>query len=91
MVEIGWVLDPRHEGHGYATEAAIALLQTAFHVLDVKLALAVINADNHRSSELATRLGFQESHRDRTTSFMTLTRSRFLEALAQDHRLRECT
>lgn len=89
MVEMGWVLHPRHEGHGYATEAAIALLQTAFQNLEVKLALAVINTDNHRSSRLATRLGFQESHRDRTAVVMTLTKSTFLETLAQDHRLRE--
>ena len=89
MVEMGWLLDPRHEGHGYATEAAIALLQTVFQVLEVKLALAVISTDNHKSLQLATRLGFQESHRDRTTSLMTLTKSQFLETLGQDHRLRE--
>jgi RimJ/RimL family protein N-acetyltransferase len=89
IVEMGWLLHPQHEGHGYATEAAIALLQTVFQVLEVKLALAVIDTDNHRSFQLATRLGFQESHRDRATSFMTLTKSTFLETLAQDHRLRE--
>lgn len=89
MVEMGWLLHPRHEGHGYATEAATALLQTAFRVLKIKLALAVIHTDNHRSFQLATRLGFQESHRDSTTVFMTLTKSNFLETLAHDHRLRE--
>jgi RimJ/RimL family protein N-acetyltransferase len=88
MVEMGWLLHPRHEGHGYATEAAIALLQTAFQHLEVRLVLAVINTDNHRSSRLAARLGFRESHRGGTTVFMTLTKRDFLETLAHDHRLR---
>ena len=26
--EIGWVFDPQHHGHGYAAEAAVALLRT---------------------------------------------------------------
>jgi len=58
FVEIGWLLLPRYSGHGYATEAASAMLDFAFTAVQACWATAVIFADNERSRALAERLGF---------------------------------
>ncbi|MDP9073587.1 MAG: GNAT family N-acetyltransferase [Actinomycetota bacterium] len=61
--EIGWVLHPEHGGHGYATEAAHALLHMAFDQLGLHRVVARIDARNVASLRLAERLGMrQEAH-----------------------------
>lgn len=63
QAEIGWVLDPEHSGHGYATEAASALLRLAFTRFDVHRVAAEMDARNSASAALARRLGFRlEGH-----------------------------
>ncbi|MEJ1087163.1 GNAT family N-acetyltransferase [Microbacterium sp. Mu-80] len=63
QAEVGWVLDPGHAGHGYATEAASALLKLAFTRLDVHRVKAEMDARNAASAALARRLGFRlEGH-----------------------------
>ncbi len=57
-VEVGWLQLPEHRGHGYATEAASALLDFAFDEVGARRATAVIDEDNARSIALAERLGF---------------------------------
>jgi RimJ/RimL family protein N-acetyltransferase len=57
--EIGWVLDPAHTGHGYATEAAQALLRLAFDGLGLHRVIARIDARNDASVRLAQRLGMR--------------------------------
>jgi RimJ/RimL family protein N-acetyltransferase len=56
--EVGWLQLSEHRGHGYATEAAQALLGFAFHAVEARWVSAVIDADNERSIALARRLGF---------------------------------
>jgi RimJ/RimL family protein N-acetyltransferase len=63
-VEVGWLLDPGHEGHGYATEAVHAVLDIAFNEVEARIALAVIENGNSQSIDLARRIGFNEVHRD---------------------------
>jgi RimJ/RimL family protein N-acetyltransferase len=56
--EIGWHLHPEHRGHGYATEAASAVLRRAFAggVADV---IALVHPENERSKQVAARLGME--------------------------------
>jgi RimJ/RimL family protein N-acetyltransferase len=61
--EIGYAFNPDFGGHGYATEAAAALLPLAFENLGVHRVIARIDARNTRSANLVGRLGLrQEAH-----------------------------
>ncbi|MFG2429113.1 GNAT family N-acetyltransferase [Streptomyces sp. NPDC048590] len=56
-VEIGWRLARPAWGHGYATEAARAVLAFGFDTLGLPEILAVTTATNHRSQAVMRRLG----------------------------------
>ncbi|WP_405003273.1 GNAT family N-acetyltransferase [Kitasatospora purpeofusca] len=56
-VEIGWRLARSAWGHGYATEAAGAVLAFGFDTLGLPEILAVTTATNLRSQAVMTRLG----------------------------------
>ncbi|MER7583632.1 GNAT family N-acetyltransferase [Kitasatospora sp. NPDC097691] len=56
-VEIGWRLARSAWGHGYATEAARAVLGHAFDNLGLPEVLAITTAANHRSQSVMCRLG----------------------------------
>jgi RimJ/RimL family protein N-acetyltransferase len=61
--EIGYVFHPDHGGHGYATEAAHAVLRLAFDEMDLHRMIARIDARNTASLQLAQRLGMRkEAH-----------------------------
>jgi RimJ/RimL family protein N-acetyltransferase len=63
QAELGWVLDPRFTGHGYATEAVRALLRICFDDLGVRRAVADCFLDNDRSWRLMERVGMRrEAH-----------------------------
>jgi RimJ/RimL family protein N-acetyltransferase len=63
QAELGWVLDPAHTGHGYATEAARALLDHCFTTLRVRRVVATCFAANETSGRLMERLGMRrEGH-----------------------------
>lgn len=63
QAELGWTLDPAHAGRGYATEAAGALLDTAFGPLGLRRAYALCFAANEPSWRLMERLGMRrEQH-----------------------------
>lgn len=66
--EIGWVLDPAASGHGYATEAAEAMLDLAFTEVGASMVTAVIEPENTRSISLAERLGFLRTSAPRRSS-----------------------
>jgi RimJ/RimL family protein N-acetyltransferase len=57
--ELGWVLSPEHTGHGYATEAAAALLALAFDGMGLHRVVARMAPDNDASAAVATRLGMR--------------------------------
>lgn len=59
QAEIGWVLDPAHTGHGYATEAVRELLRHCFEDLRVHRVTAFAFLDNDRSWRLMERLGMR--------------------------------
>jgi RimJ/RimL family protein N-acetyltransferase len=61
--EIGYVFNPARGGHGYATEAAQAILGLAFNDLGLHRMIARIHPHNTASLRLAQRLGMRrEAH-----------------------------
>lgn len=57
--EVGYVLHPDHEGHGYATEATRALLGLAFDGAGAHRVSARLDERNTASARLLERLGFR--------------------------------
>jgi RimJ/RimL family protein N-acetyltransferase len=55
-VEIGWRLARSAWGHGYATEAALALLEYGFTTLGLAEILAITTSENLRSQAVMRRL-----------------------------------
>lgn len=61
--EIGWIFHPDYQGHGYATEAALALLDLAFKGGEIHRVMARCDARNTTSAKLMERLGMRrEAH-----------------------------
>lgn len=56
-LELGWMLRPEHRRHGYATEAARAVLDFAFGQLHAERVISLIRAENPASERVARRLG----------------------------------
>lgn len=63
IAEIGWTIDPAVTGRGYATEAARAVIDSAFRDHGIHRIAAQMDARNTASARLAERLGMQrEAH-----------------------------
>ena len=63
VAEIGWALDPRHAGQGFAREAAAALLDLGFETSGLHRVVAQMDARNTASARLAETLGMRrEAH-----------------------------
>jgi RimJ/RimL family protein N-acetyltransferase len=56
-LELGWLLTDAAEGHGYATEAAIAARDHACEALGLGPLVSYVDTANRRSVALAKRLG----------------------------------
>ena len=63
-VELGWLLGREHWGHGYATEAASAVLAHAFGPLGLAEVVAFTVPANLRSRRVMERLGMTSSPAD---------------------------
>jgi RimJ/RimL family protein N-acetyltransferase len=61
--ELGYMLNPDFSGHGYATEAASAMLRLGFEELGLHRIIARIDERNESSARLARRLGMREEAR----------------------------
>jgi RimJ/RimL family protein N-acetyltransferase len=59
QAELGWVLDPAHAGHGYATEAVRELVRYCFQDLGVRRVTANCFLDNDTSWRLMERIGMR--------------------------------
>jgi len=59
QVEIGWHLHPDHQGRGYATEAANAVVDAAA-AAGLEEVLALTDLDNEPSQRVALRLGMED-------------------------------
>lgn len=73
-VEIGWRLHPESWGHGYATEAAAAVLSDAFD-RGLPRVIAVTHPDNRSSQAVCRRLGM--THLGRTTKYYDMPNELF--------------
>jgi RimJ/RimL family protein N-acetyltransferase len=61
--EIGFILHPDHQGHGYATEAGEAMLALAFDTYDLHRVCGRLEARNVASAGVLARLGMRlEAH-----------------------------
>jgi RimJ/RimL family protein N-acetyltransferase len=58
--EIGYVLNPAHEGHGYVTEACRALLTLGFDGLGLHRIIGRIDERNAASAAVLRRLGMRQ-------------------------------
>ena len=56
-LEAGWLLDRRHWGQGFATEAGAASIQYAWDHLGAERVISLIRPANHRSIRVAEKLG----------------------------------
>jgi RimJ/RimL family protein N-acetyltransferase len=63
--EIGWWLGPRYWGRGFASEAAVAMIEVAFRDESLDRLSAGAFADNPASLRMQTRLGFRSSGQGR--------------------------
>lgn len=57
--ELGWILDKRHWGHGYALEAAQAMMDYAHSTWGFKRFIAQCDSENAASYRLMERLGMR--------------------------------
>jgi len=56
-LEVGWALSREQWGRGYATEAARASLEHAWHVLGARRVISLVRPQNERSAAVARRIG----------------------------------
>ncbi|MDM4718473.1 GNAT family protein [Micromonospora sp. WMMA1363] len=68
--EIGYLLHPDHRGHGYATEAAAAMLHLGFGHLDLHRIYARLDARNTASARVPQRLGMRREAHLRENEFV---------------------
>ena len=59
QAELGWVIDPAVEGHGYATEAVRELIRLCFEDLGMRRVIAQCFAANEASWRLMERVGMR--------------------------------
>ena len=59
-IELGYLIDKRYRGRGYAKEACRAILEYAFGRLELDEVYARIDEENVPSLRLAQKLGFQK-------------------------------
>jgi ribosomal-protein-alanine N-acetyltransferase len=55
--ELGWTFARKHWGHGYATEAAVAVMKHWFEVLKFRRIISLIDPGNAASERVAVRIG----------------------------------
>ena len=61
--EIGWIFNRAYHGHGYATEAAMAMLQYSFETLHLHRIIATSQPENVASWRVMEKLGMRrEAH-----------------------------
>lgn len=61
--ELGYVLNPDHGGHGYATEAAVEMMRFGFEAVGLHRIVARVDERNTPSARLLSRLGMRQEAR----------------------------
>ena len=70
LAEIGYTVSPAHQGNGFATEAARAVLGYLFNTLNKRRVTASIDPRNAPSAAVLMKLGFQKEAHFRKSYFM---------------------
>jgi RimJ/RimL family protein N-acetyltransferase len=68
--ELGYMLHPDHQGHGYATEASTALLRLGFEEFKLHRIIARADARNTASVGVMRRLGMRQEGLFRESEFV---------------------
>lgn len=68
--EIGFVIHPDHQGHGYATEAAAALMEVGFRQVGLHRIEGHADARNTASTRVMERLGMRREAQLRENEFI---------------------
>lgn len=61
-IELGYLLSKDYCGNGFASESAKAVIDYAFHTLQFKRVVAVIDRANHSSIKVAERIGMSKEN-----------------------------
>lgn len=61
-IELGYLLSKDYWGYGFASESAKSVIDYAFHNLQFKRVVTVIDPANHRSIKVAERTGMSKEH-----------------------------
>jgi RimJ/RimL family protein N-acetyltransferase len=62
--EIGWRLSSKHQGHGFATEGAQAVLDAAFNVHHLPEVVSFTVQENTKSTRVMEKIGLQHDPKD---------------------------
>ena len=57
--DIGWFIDPKYQGNGYATEAAIAMIDFMLNEVEISKIITSSAEINSRSWKILEKLGFK--------------------------------
>jgi RimJ/RimL family protein N-acetyltransferase len=59
VIKVGYTIDPRFQGRGYATEAVAALVEYAFGTLEAEVVRAYAGAENAPSIRVMEKVGMR--------------------------------
>jgi RimJ/RimL family protein N-acetyltransferase len=59
VADLGYMLGPAHWGKGYATEIALALLETAFRHLRAERVISTVDVNNRASIHVLEKIGMR--------------------------------
>lgn len=68
-IEIGYAIEEKHQGKGYATEAVRALSDWAVKGLEIPKVLGIVDRDNGGSCKVLERSGFELVEEDEKEAF----------------------
>lgn len=67
--DIGWFISPKHQGNGYATEAALKILEFMFEEVEIEQIITSAAIINQGSWGLMEKLGFERTGEKQSTYF----------------------
>ena len=62
--DVKWYIDPKYQGHGYATEAASAMIDYLFREVEIEKILSGAVKENEESCKIFEKLGFTKTHEE---------------------------
>ena len=71
--DVGWYMDPAHQGKGYATEAAKAMIDYMFKEVQIDKIETCAATDNLASWKIMEKLGFHRTNKIKKVKYTILT------------------